>query len=130
MVFIFLEFDELQRSKEAQGIGYKHFFQNHSGDQRIAHGLKLTGVRVLATRGRHQSHYIYAFLPGDDTRRRDPRSSESIAKAKWLSDERGRGRVEGRDESYVIIPQRVVLMTLTLTDSSYRATLNGLKHGR
>ena len=44
MVFIFLEFDELQRSKEAQGIGYKHFFQNHLGDQLITHGLKLAGV--------------------------------------------------------------------------------------
>ena len=44
MVFIFFEFAELQRSKEAQGIGYKHFFQNHLGNQLIKHGLKLAGV--------------------------------------------------------------------------------------
>ena len=41
MVFIFLEFAELQRSKEAQGLGYKHFFQNELGNQAIKHGLKL-----------------------------------------------------------------------------------------
>ena len=44
MVFIFREFAELQRSKDAQGIGYKHFFQNHLGNQLLEHGLKLAGV--------------------------------------------------------------------------------------
>ena len=44
MVFIFFEFAEIQRSKEAQGIGYKHFSQNHLGNQLIKHGLKLAGV--------------------------------------------------------------------------------------
>lgn len=41
MVFIFLEFEALQKSKEGTGVGYRHYFQNHLGNQIIAHGLKL-----------------------------------------------------------------------------------------
>ena len=44
LIFIFLEFDELQRSKEAKGLGYKHFFQDEMGNQLIKHGLKLAAA--------------------------------------------------------------------------------------
>ena len=44
MVFIYLEYEELKRSKEAKGIGYKHFFQNELGNVLMKHGLKLATV--------------------------------------------------------------------------------------
>ena len=44
MVFIFLEYEELKRSKEAMGLGYKHFFQNQVGNVLMNHGLKLATV--------------------------------------------------------------------------------------
>ena len=43
MPFLFLEFDDFQKSKEAKGLGYRHFFQNQLGDVLICHGLKLAG---------------------------------------------------------------------------------------
>ena len=44
MVFIFLEYEELKRSKEAKGIGYKHFFQNELDNVLMKHGLELATV--------------------------------------------------------------------------------------
>ena len=43
MVFIFLEFENFQRAKEAKGFGYRHFYQNELGNVLIVHGLKLAG---------------------------------------------------------------------------------------
>ena len=63
IVFIFLEFEELQRSKEAKGIGYRHFFQNHMGDQLILHGLKLAGEfwrRVAAIKVTSFMRFVFA----------------------------------------------------------------------
>ena len=41
VVFIFMEYEELQHKKDGTGIGYKHFFQNLVGNILIEHGLKL-----------------------------------------------------------------------------------------
>ena len=41
IVFIFLEYEELQRKKEATGIGYKHYYQNLLGNVIITRGLEM-----------------------------------------------------------------------------------------
>ena len=45
--FLFVDADELQRSKEACGLGYKHWFQNEMGNVLIDEGMRISSELKL-----------------------------------------------------------------------------------